>query len=112
MPTGFHVAFQLNPYTMLSRYISNSAIKPSSPPQLATPVSSFLGNDRCTSQELVDANVPDGSFPLPALTLKRSGGVLDEAIAIIRNDRAAHYGQPGRVFSNEEMASFILKKFP
>lgn len=60
---------------------------------------------QCSSQEMVDTSVPDGSFPLPALTLKRSGGVLDEAIAIIRNDRAALYGQPGRVFSPEEMAS-------
>lgn len=60
---------------------------------------------------MVDTSVPDGSFPLPALTLKRSGGVLDEAIAIIRNDRAALYGQPGRVFSPEEMASLCRKTF-
>ncbi|CAM9922100.1 unnamed protein product [Ascophyllum nodosum] len=56
------------------------------------------------SEELVDASGPsDGSFALPVLTLKRSGAVLDEAIAIIRNDRAARHGQPGRIFTSNEM---------
>ena len=54
-------------------------------------------------QELVDQAVPDGSFPLPALTLKRSGAVLNEAVAVIRNERAKRHGQPGRVFTAGEM---------
>ena len=54
----------------------------------------------------MDASGPsDGSFALPVLTLKRSGAVLDEAIAIIRNDRAARHGQPGRIFTSNEMVS-------
>ncbi|CAM9356873.1 unnamed protein product [Scytosiphon promiscuus] len=52
---------------------------------------------------LVDRTVPDGSFPLPALTLKRSGAVLNEVVAVIRNDRARRHGQPGRVFTSDEM---------
>eukprot|EP00904_Undaria_pinnatifida_P013883 jgi/Undpi1/9625/HiC_scaffold_27.g12081.m1 len=63
------------------------------------------GEYRDMPAELVDQSVPDGSFPLPTLTLKRSGAVLDEAIAVIRNDRAARHQQPGRVFSDEEMGT-------
>lgn len=55
--------------------------------------------------------MPDGSFPLPPLSLKRSGGVLDEAIAVIRNDRAALHGQPGRVFNKEEMVRKSRESF-
>lgn len=55
----------------------------------------------------MDPSVPDDSFPLPALTLKRSGAVLDEAIASIRNDRAARHGQPGRIFTSAEMVSAL-----
>lgn len=51
----------------------------------------------------MDRDVPDGSFPLPALTLKRSGAVLNEAVAVIRNERAKRHGQPGRVFTADEM---------
>lgn len=56
---------------------------------------------------MVDPSVPDGSFPLPALTLKRSGAVLDEAIAVIRNDRAARHQQPGRIFTDEELVCLL-----
>lgn len=52
--------------------------------------------------------MPDGSFPLPALTLRRSGAVLNEAVAVIRNERAKLHGQPGRVFTADEMASGYL----
>ncbi|CAN0411923.1 unnamed protein product, partial [Ectocarpus sp. 12 AP-2014] len=52
---------------------------------------------------LVDRSVPDGSFPLPELTLKRSSAVLSEAVAVIRNERAKRHGQPGRVFTTDEM---------
>ena len=59
----------------------------------------------CTEQELVDRAVPDGSFPLPALALKRPGAVLNEAVAVIRNERARRHGQPGRVFTSDEMVT-------
>eukprot|EP00903_Cladosiphon_okamuranus_P013384 g12472.t1 len=61
------------------------------------------GEYRDMPPELVDRAVPDGSFPLPALTLKRSGAVLNEAVAVIRNERARRHGQPGRVFTSDEM---------
>lgn len=60
----------------------------------------------------MDPTVPDGSFPLPALTLKRSRAVLDEAIAIIRNARAARHGQPGRIFTSVEMVSALQDRSP
>lgn len=53
----------------------------------------------------MDRAVPDGSFRLPALTLKRSGAVLNEAVAVIRNERAKQHGQPGRVFTSDEMVT-------
>lgn len=56
-------------------------------------------------QALVDRSVPDGSFPLPELTLKRSSAVLNEAVAVIRNERAKRHGQPGRVFTTDEMVN-------
>lgn len=55
----------------------------------------------------MDRAVPDGSFPLPALTLKRSGAVLNEAVAVIRNERARRHGQPGRVFTSDEMVAAV-----
>lgn len=57
----------------------------------------------------MDQTVPDGSFSLPALTLKRSGAVLNEAVAVIRNERAKRHSQPGRIFTNDEMVSITLK---
>lgn len=58
-------------------------------------------------QALVDRSVPDGSFPLPELTLKRSSAVLNEAVAVIRNERAKRHGQPGRVFTTDEMVKNV-----
>lgn len=64
-----------------------------------------------TEQEIVDPAVPDGSFPLPVLTLKRSGAVLNEAVAVIRNERARRHGQPGKVFTSDEMVTAACEVF-
>ncbi|CAN0254111.1 unnamed protein product [Discosporangium mesarthrocarpum] len=57
-------------------------------------------------EDLVNMSVPDGSFPLPPLTLKHSGSVLNYSIGDIRNRRAAVHSQPGKVFNSEEMVSY------
>jgi hypothetical protein len=54
-------------------------------------------------QELVNTAVPDEGFALPQLALDRPGTILDDAVARIRNDRAARFHQPGRVFTSDEL---------
>jgi hypothetical protein len=54
-------------------------------------------------QELVNTAVPDEGFALPQLALDRPSTVLDDAVARIRNDRAARFHQPGRVFTSDEL---------
>jgi hypothetical protein len=54
-------------------------------------------------QELVNTAIPDEGFALPQLALDRPSTILDDAVARIRNDRAARFHQPGRVFTSDEL---------
>ncbi|CAM9382636.1 unnamed protein product [Chrysoparadoxa australica] len=54
-------------------------------------------------EQLASTDIPDEGFSLPPLGLDRPKAVLGDAIAVIRNERAVRFGQPGRVFTTEEM---------